>query len=212
LAKLTFEISMSLDGFVAGPNQSRDDPLGAGGLQLHEWIFGLAAWRERQGLEGGERNMDSQLIEESIARVGATIMGKHMFGGGDGPWGDEPWEGWWGDEPPFGHPVFVLTHHPREPLVKGRTTFTFVEGIESALEQALAAAGDKDVGIGGGANVAQQYMKAGMLDELQIHLVPVLLGGGVPLFEGLEGVLLEPASAVASPAVTHLSYRVGLKP
>lgn len=177
---------MSLDGFVAGPNQSRDDPLGAGGLQLHEWIFGLAAWRERQGLEGGERNMDSQLIEESVARVGATIMGKHMFGGGDGPWGDEPWEGWWGDEPPFGHPVFVLTHHPREPLVKGRTTFTFVEGIESALERALAAAGDKDVGIGGGARV--------------------------PLFEGLEGVLLEPASAVASPAVTHLSYRVGLKP
>lgn len=203
---------MSLDGYVAGPNQSRDDPLGEGGLQLHEWIFGLAAWRERQGLEGGERNMDSQLIEESIDRLGATIMGKRMFGGGDGPWGDEPWEGWWGDEPPFGHPVFVLTHHPREPLVKGATTFTFVEGIEPALEQALAAAGGKDVGIGGGANVGQQYMKAGLLDELQIHLVPVLLGGGVPLFEGLEAVALEPASAVGSPAVTHLSYRVGLKP
>jgi dihydrofolate reductase len=212
LAKLTFEISMSLDGYVAGPNQSRDDPLGEGGMQLHEWIVGLAAWRERHGLEGGERNTDSQLIEDSINRVGATIMGKRMFGGGDGPWGDEPWEGWWGDEPPFGHPVFVLTHHPREPLVKGATTFTFVEGIEPALEQALAAAGGKDVGIGGGASVGQQYMKAGLLDELQIHLVPVLLGGGVPLFEGLEGVALEPASAAASPAVTHLGYRVGLKP
>jgi dihydrofolate reductase len=210
VGKLTFEISTSLDGFIAGPNQSRDDPLGQGGEQLHEWGIETAAWREHHGLEGGERNHDSALLAESIARVGATIMGKRMFGGGDGPWGDEPWEGWWGDEPPFRHQVFVLTHHAREPLVKGETTFTFVEGIEPALERARAAAGDdKDVAIGGGADVAQQYMRAGLLDELQIHLVPILLGGGTPLFAGLEGLALEPAGAVASPAVTHLSYRVG---
>jgi len=202
---------MSLDGFVAGPNPSSDDPLGEGGTQLHEWGIGTAAWREQHGLEGGERNADSALLEESIARVGATIMGKRMFGGGDGPWGDEPWEGWWGDEPPFDHPVFVLTHHPREPLVKGQTTFTFVEGIEPALEQARAAAGDMDVAIGGGADVIRQYLSAGLVDELTLHLVPVLLGGGVRLFERLEGLELEPAAVVGSPEVTHLTYCVGAK-
>jgi dihydrofolate reductase len=211
LAGLTFEISMSLDGFVAGPNPSSDDPLGEGGTQLHEWGIGTAAWREHHGLEGGERNADSALLEESIARVGATIMGKRMFGGGDGPWGDEPWEGWWGDEPPFAHSVFVLTHHPREPLVKGQTTFTFVEGIEPALEQARAAAGDMDVAVGGGTDVIQQYLSAGLVDELTLHVVPVLLGGGVRLFERLEGLELEPAAVVGSPEVTHLTYRLGVK-
>jgi dihydrofolate reductase len=210
VGKLTFEISMSLDGFVAGPDPSDEHPLGVGGERLHEWGVETAAWREAHGLEGGERNADSEVLERSIARAGAAIIGKRMFGGGDGPWGEDPWEGWWGDEPPFAHPVFVLTHHEREPLVKGQTTFTFVEGIENALEQAREAAGeDREVVIGGGANVAQQYMRAGLLDELQIHLVPVLLGGGISLFEGVEGLALEPAGAVASPAVTHLSYRVG---
>jgi dihydrofolate reductase len=210
LAKLTFEISMSLDGYVAGPEPSEEQPLGVGGERLHEWIFGLAAWREPHGMEGGEHTPDSELLEASIARIGATIMGRRMFGG-EGPWGDDPWQGWWGDEPPFGHPVFVLTHHAREPLVKGATTFTFVEGIEPALEQAREAAGDKDVAIGGGADVFQQYLRAGLVDELTIHLVPLLLGGGKRLFEDLEGVELEPASVTSSPAVTHLSYRVGLK-
>jgi dihydrofolate reductase len=211
VGELTFEISMSLDGFVAGPDQSDEHPLGVGGERLHEWGYGLAAWRERHGMEGGEHTPDSELLEASIARIGATIMGKRMFGGGDGPWGDEPWEGWWGDEPPFGHPVFVLTHHPREPLVKGETTFIFVEGIEPALEQARAAAGDKDVAIGGGAEVIQQYLRAGLVDELMIHLVPVMLGGGTRLFEGLADITLEPATVTGSPQVTHLNYRVGLK-
>jgi dihydrofolate reductase len=206
LARLTFEISMSLDGFVAGPNPSREEPLGEGGEGLHEWGIRSAAWREAHGLEGGERSADSQLLEESIARAGATIMGKRMFGGGDGPW-DESWQGWWGDEPPFGHQVFVLTHHPREPLEKGNTTFTFVEGIEPALEQARAVVGDgEDVVIGGGADVIQQYLKAGLVDELTIHLVPILLGGGVRLFGDQRGEL-ECTRVIESPVVTHLTYR-----
>jgi dihydrofolate reductase len=205
VGRLTFEISVSLDGFVAGPNPSPEQPLGEGGEQLHEWVVATAGWRERHGLEGGERNADSDLIEASVERSGATIMGKRMFGG------DAPWEGWWGDDPPFGHPVFVLTHQRRGPLVKGDTTFTFVEGIEPALEQAREAAGDKDVAIGGGADVIQQYLRAGLVDEMILHLVPVLLGGGTPLFEGLETLALEPAMVVGSPQVTHLTYRVGSK-
>jgi dihydrofolate reductase len=211
LARVTSQISVSLDGFVAGPNPTRDEPLGAGGEQLHEWAVALAAWRRSHGLEGGTGGADSQLMEESIARVGATIMGRRMFGGADGPWGEEPWEGWWGDEPPFHHEVFVLTHHEREPLVKGETKFTFVEGIESALEQARDAAGELDVAIGGGADAIQQYLRAGLVDELTLHLVPVLLGGGVRLLEGLGDVQLEPGAVIASPEVTHLTYRVGLK-
>ena len=163
MAKLRFDISISLDGFIAGPNQSEEHPLGEGGMQLHEWAFPLAAWREPHGREGGEVNASTAVVEESLDNVGATMMGRSMFGGGPGPWGDDPWDGWWGDEPPFHTPVFVLTHHEREPLEKqGGTTFTFVtDGIESALEQAKAAAGGKDVALGGGADVAQQYLRAG---------------------------------------------------
>ena len=212
MAELKLDISMSLDGFIAGPNPSREQPLGEGGERLHEWAFGLASWRERHGKPGGDANVDSEVLEETMAGTGANVMGKGMFGGGEGPWGDEPWEGWWGDDPPFDTPVFVLTHHPREPLKKGSTTFTFVsDGIESALEQAREAAGDRDVVLGGGASVAQQYMKAGLLDELQFHVVPVLMGEGIRLFEGhLDGDLaeLECMRVIDSPEVTHLRYRV----
>jgi len=206
---------MSLDGFVAGPNQSEEHPLGEGGMQLHEWVFGLAAWRGPHGLEGGDVNASTEVIEATLANVGATVMGRNMFGG-TGPWGDDPWDGWWGDDPPFHTPVFVVTHHAREPLIKGGgTTFTFVtDGIESALEQARAAAGGKDVALGGGANVAQQYLEAGLVDELQIHLVPVLLGAGARLFDNLEGadVALECTRTVEAPGVTHLTYRVSGAP
>ena len=214
MAKLTLDISMSLDGFVAGPNQTLEEPLGEGGEQLHEWAVASRSWREAHGLSGGETNADSEVIEESIGNAGATVMGRRMFSGGEGPWEDDPNpDAWWGDEPPFHHPVFVLTHHAREPVTKqGGTTFTFVtDGIESALEQARAAAGDKNVAVGGGANVAQQYLRAGLLDELQIHVAPVLLGDGVRLFEnhlGSERREIECTRVIESPTVTHLRYRV----
>ena len=142
MSKLRLWIAMSLDGFVAGPGQDVGNPLGVGGMRLHDWVFPLAAWRAPQGLEGGEVNESSRVIEASMANIGATVMGRNMFGGGSGPWGDDPWNGWWGDNPPYHHPVFVLTHHPREPLVcEGGTTFTFVTGgIRSALDQARTAA------------------------------------------------------------------------
>jgi dihydrofolate reductase len=212
MGKLRLDITMSLDGFVAEPNPSPDEPLGAGGERLHEWIVGLAAWRETHGESGGVVNADSEVVQESIDATGAVIMGRNMFGGGNGPWGDDPWQGWWGDDPPFHVPVFVLTHHEREPLpLQGGTTFTFVtEGIAPALEQAKAAAGDKDVLLAGGANVAQQYLAADLLDEMQIHLAPVLLGGGVRLLDNLDAgkVGFELTRVIESPAVTHLRYRV----
>jgi dihydrofolate reductase len=201
---------MSLDGFVAGPNQSEENPLGEGGEQLHEWAFALEAWRKPHGREGGEVNASSKVLEESLENVGATVMGRNMFGGGPGPWGDDPWDGWWGDDPPFHHPVFVVTHHARDPLPKeGGTTFTFVtDGIGSALDQARHAAGGKDVALAGGADVAQQYLSAGLVDEVQIHLVPVLLGGGARLLDGLgDAVRLEQVEAIDAPGVTHLKYR-----
>jgi dihydrofolate reductase len=205
-----FQISISLDGFVAGPNPSEENPLGEGGEQLHEWVIKLEAWRRSHGREGGETNASSAVLEEAIESVGATVMGRNMFGGGPGPWGEEPWNGWWGDEPPFHTPVFVLTHHEREPLeMKGGTTFHFVtDGVEPALEQALDAAGGKDVSLGGGADVAQQYLAAGLLDEVQLNVVPVLLGGGRRLFENVAGVGLEQAEVIEAPGVTHIKYRV----
>ncbi|HSR93633.1 MAG TPA: dihydrofolate reductase family protein [Solirubrobacterales bacterium] len=212
MGKLRFEISISLDGYVAGPNQSEEHPLGEGGMQLHEWIFKLAAWREPHGREGGEANASTPLVEESQSGVGAVVMGRNMFGGGPGPWGGDPWRGWWGDEPPFHMPVFVLTHHQREPLRLGETTFTFVtDGIESALEQAKEVAGDLDVTLGGGADVARQYLSAGLVEQIQLNVVPVLLGGGTRLFEdgAGAGLRLEPTLVVDTPEVTHLRYRVG---
>jgi dihydrofolate reductase len=211
VGRFKFGIAMSLDGFVAGPQQSVENPLGVGGEQLHEWAFELEAWRRPHGMEGGEVNASSAVVAER-EDAGATIMGRNMFGGGPGAWGDDPWDGWWGDEPPFHHPVFVLTHHPREPLVKrGGTTFTFVtDGIESALARARDAAGPRDVSLGGGASVARQYLAAGLLDEVVVHLVPVLLHGGTRLFDGLDaaGVTLNQVEAIPAPGVTHLRYRV----
>ena len=204
---------MSLDGFVAGPDASLEQPLGEGGEQLHEWATGLASWRARHGLAGGEPGADDELMDETLARTGAVIMGRRMFSGGEGPWEDDPnADGWWGEEPPFRVPVFVLTHHAREPLEKRGTTFTFVTaGIEAALEQARAAAAEgRDVSVSGGASVIQQCLAAGLLDELELHLVPVLLGGGVRLFAGTgtPAPRLEIDRVVASPKVTHLRYSV----
>jgi dihydrofolate reductase len=210
MSAVTFEISMSLDGYVAGPDSGPDQPLGRGGERIHEWGYRLRSWRERHGMSGGAEGADSEQLERSIERVGATIMGRGMFGGG-GDWGEDPWSGWWGDDPPFRHPVFVLTHHEREPLVLGETTFVFVtDGIESALKRAKAAAGDKNVAVAGGANVFQQFLAAGLIEELTVHVVPLLLGGGIRLFGELEPgeVELEQLDAVASDVVAHLTYRV----
>jgi dihydrofolate reductase len=210
MGKFKMTISMSLDGYVAGPNQSEKDGLGIGGEQLHEWVVPLKAFREGHGEEGGEVNASTPIAEGILGNVGATVMGRNMFGGGRGPWRDDSWKGWWGDNPPYHTPVFVLTHHPREPLeMQGGTTFYFVtDGIEPALEQARAAAGDKDVSLGGGADVAQQYLAAGLLDELLVSIVPVLLGSGARLFDNLGDAKprLEQVEAIEAPGVTHIRY------
>jgi dihydrofolate reductase len=209
MSSVTCHISISLDGFVAGPNQSLDNPIGEGGMRLHQWAFATDSWRKQQGLDGGERNPDSEVVDDVVSGVGAYIMGRKMFGCGDGPW-DETWTGWWGEDPPYHTPVFVLTHHSREPLaMQGGTIFNFVtDGIESALEQARAAAGDKVVSIAGGASTVQQYLAAGILDELYLHIVPVILGAGERLLEDIGDPTLQPVSVTASPTVTHVKYRV----
>jgi dihydrofolate reductase len=210
MSSVRIHISVSADGYVAGPNQSEENPLGEGGERVHDWLVALRAWREPHGLEGGEVNASSAVVEELQANLGAEIMGRGKFGGGPGPWGDDPWPGWWGEDPPFHMPVFVLTHHQREPLTLSDTTFTFVtDGTEAALEQARAAAGEKDVLIGGGADVINQYLAAGHVDELELHVVPLLLGGGARLFEGIGPDLeLEQIRVVEAPGVAHLKYRV----
>ena len=202
---------MSLDGFVAGPHQSVDNPLGIGGARLHQWAFPLALWRAPHGLEGGEINESSAVVAAAVANIGATLMGRNMFGGHPGAWdATAPWNGWWGSNPPFHHPVFVLTHHARRPLeLQGGTTFTFVTGgPEAALEQARRAANGKDVALAGGASAARQYLVAGLVDEMEINLVPTLLGGGERLFEGVGEDLhgLEWVRTVATPRVTHLKF------
>ncbi|MEO7260950.1 MAG: dihydrofolate reductase family protein [Jatrophihabitantaceae bacterium] len=206
---VTCQLSVSLDGFPAGPNQSPENPLGEGGMRLHEWAFSTASWRAQHDLDSGEHNADSEVVEEATQGIGAYIMGRKMFGGAEGPW-DKSWTGWWGDEPPYHAPVFVLSHHPRPPLeLRGGTTFTFVnDGIETALELARAAAGDQDVAIAGGARTVQQYLAAGLLDELQLHLVPIVLGAGKRLLVDVGDPMLQPVQVIASPAVTHLKYRV----
>jgi dihydrofolate reductase len=204
---------MSADGFVAGPNQSEENPLGEGGERLHDWIVPLAAWRESHDKQGGEVNPSTRIVEESRENIGAGVMGRNMFGPvGGGPWGDGQWTGWWGDDPPYHYPVFVLTHHPRDPVeMKGGTTFHFVtDGIESALDQAREAAGDKDVKVAGGAQAAQQYLDAGLVDEVLLHVAPVVLGGGERLFAdgAVSGLEVEVANVVESPRATHIGYRV----
>ncbi len=210
MSRLRVHISVSADGYVAGPNQSEENPLGEAGERLHDWIVALRAWRAPHGLEGGEVNASNAVVEEAQANIGVEIMGRGKFGGGPGPWGEDPWPGWWGEDPPFHMSVFVLTHHQREPLTLSDTTFTFVtDGIEAALEQARAAAGEKDVLIGGGADVINQYLAAGHVDELELHVVPLLLGGGARLFEGIGPDLdLEQIRVVEAPGVAHLKHRV----
>ena len=202
MGKVHVDITMSLDGFIAGPNDGPDVPLGEGGERLHQWVYDLATWREAHGLEGGKTNRDAEVLDEAMRDNGAIVLGRRMFDNAEG----------WGDNPPFHLPVFVLTHEPREELAKeGGTTFTFVtDGIESALEQARAAAGDKDVAIGGGANTVQQYLAAGLIDQLQIHIAPLLLGGGIRLFDhlGAEQPELETTRVIESADVTHLRFRV----
>ncbi len=210
MSRVRVHISVSADGYVAGPNQSEENPLGEAGERLHDWVVALRAWRAPHGLEGGEVNASNAVVEEAQANIGVEIMGRGKFGGGPGPWGEDPWRGWWGEDPPFHMPVFVLTHHQREPLTLSDTTFTFVtDGIEAALEQARAAAAGKDVTIGGGADVINQYLAAGLVDELELHVVPLLLGGGARLFDGVGPDLrLEQVRAVEAPGVTHLKYRL----
>ncbi|WP_394834806.1 dihydrofolate reductase family protein [Pendulispora rubella] len=211
MSKLRLRISISLDGFVAGPNQSVKDPLGIGGMRLHEWAFSLDVWRKAHGMEGGDRTESSAVVEESLKNIGATIMGRNMFGGHPGPWAaKECWDGWWGKNPPFHHPVFVLTQHPREPLVlEGGNSFTFVtHGIEAALEAAKKAAGGRDVALAGGASAARQYLAAGLVDEMELHLVPTLLSQGERLFDDAADYLrgLSLVHTVAAPNVTHLKF------
>jgi len=202
---------MSLDGFVAGPEPTIDDPLGKGGVRLHEWVFKLKDWRAPHGRTGGETGPDNDVMKESTANTGAVIMGRKMFSGGQGRWKDDPnADGWWGDDPPFHVPVFILTHNQRESVPKeGGTTFNFVtDGIESALSQAKAVAGNKDISIAGGADLIQQFIRAGLLDELQIHISPILLGGGTRLFENLGDAKLEKIRVIDSPLVTHIKFRL----
>lgn len=211
MSNVIAEITMSLDGFVAGPEPSLEEPLGKGGMALHEWAFRLAAWRKAHGLEGGDVDVDSELIERQLAANGAVVMGRKMFSGGDGDWEHDPMAGgWWGDNPPFHNPVFVLTHHPRQQLeLNGGTSFTFVtDGIESAVAQARAAAGSKDVLIAGGAEVVQQSLVAGLVDELQLHIAPLLLGDGRSLFEGVAPAQLSITEVVSVPLATHVRLRV----
>ena len=213
MARITVDISMSLDGFVAGPDPSMQDPLGKRGEELHEWVVRLATWRAAHGLDGGEGGPDADLVAEHVASYGAVVMGRRMFSGGEGGWDADPnARGWWGDDPPFHVPVFVLTRHPRESLdMDGGTTFHFVtDGVNAALDRAAEAAGDRAVHVAGGADVVQQALNAGRVDELTVHVAPVLLGSGTRLFDGIDGdrLKLEQVPVPASTAVTHLRYRV----
>ena len=211
MTQITVDISISLDGFVAGPNPTLEDPLGENGMQLHEWVFPLRSWREPHGLEGGETGVEDDMMERAVSSSGATVMGRRMFSGGAGPWEDDPnANAWWGDAPPFRTPVFVVTHHPRESMsFENGTSFHFVtDGVESAVAQAREAAGDRNVGVGGGASIIQQCLRAGLVDELRLHISPVLLGGGTRLFENLEPAKLTAPDVLATPNATHLTYRL----
>jgi dihydrofolate reductase len=201
MGKITVDISVSLDGFIAGPNDGPENGLGDGGERLHHWLYDLSSWRERHGMEGGRSDADAEVLDEAFKNTGAILMGRRMF---------DLAEESWGENPPFHMPVFVLSHRAREKLVKeGGTTFTFVtDGLESAFKQAQAAAGGKDIAVAGGANIIQQYLKAGLIDEIQLHLVPILLGDGKRLFEQIGQIDLDRMRVIETPGVTHLKFRV----
>ncbi len=210
MSELRFNITMSLDGYVAGPNQSLEHPIGDGTEHLHDWLFNTKTFHQMHGDDGGTEGINEDVMRETFDNIGATIMGRNMFGAGPGPWPEEPWNGWWGDNPPYHTPVFVLTHYARAPLaMQGGTTFHFVtDGIASALEQAKSAAGGKDVSLAGGADVAQQYLAARLIDEMELHVVPLLLGAGERLFDNLadSDVKIELVRTLEGPSVTHLKY------
>lgn len=206
-----FQVAISVDGYIAGPDQSRANPIGVGGMRLHQWMFELDSWREGMGKKGGRANASSQVIDEARVNIGAHIMGRNMFGGGPGPRPDDPpWTGWWGQDPPYHTPVFVLTHHPRPPLeMAGGTTFHFVtDGVHSALARAREVAGDRDVVIGGGADAIRQFLAAGLVDEFELHIVPVVLGAGERPLDGVGDLALEQVRALEAPGVAHVKYRV----
>jgi dihydrofolate reductase len=212
MTKLTYETTMSLDGCTTGPDITLEDPLGVGGEGLHEWAFATRAFHEQHGRSGrGETGPDDDLLRESFQANGAMIMGRKMYSGGEGPWADDSNAmGWWGDTPPFGVPVFVLTHHEREPLELTGTTFHYVtDGIQSALDQAREAAGDKDVAVAGGAEAAQQYLNAGLVNQVRLHIAPVVFGSGTSLLAGINPSLRwEQIQAVGGNGVTHVTYRI----
>ena len=212
MSKLRLSITMSLYGYVSGPDQDADNPVGVGGTKLHDWFFPLAEFRTMHGEEGGEVNASSAVVNERRAGTGSTIMGRNMFGPIRGAWPDESWRGWWGEDPPYHHPVFVLTHHPRAPIqMSGGTTFHFVsDGIRAALAQATAAAEGQDIWLAGGASVVNQYLAARLVDEIDVSIAPVILGNGERLFAGLEpnSLALTQLRAVDAPGVTHIKYAV----
>jgi dihydrofolate reductase len=214
MGKVKAQISVSLDGYMAGPNQGEENPLGEGGMGLHEWAVKLESWRDPHDMEGGEgdENPSNAVIAAAQENVGAVVMGRNMFGPVRGEWRGEDWKGWWGDNPPFHTPTFVLTHHPRDSFeMEGGTTFHFVtDGIESAMARAREAAGEKDVSIGGGASTLQQAIAAGELDEILVNQVPILLGAGDRLFDDLpaRAAEFELADAVRGREALHLTYRI----
>jgi dihydrofolate reductase len=215
MTQVKCQISVSLDGYAAGPNQSEEHGLGEGGEGLHEWLVKLPVFDEMHGRPGGEEDTDNPseaVFREAAGNTGAVVMGRNMFGPVRGEWGDSDWRGWWGEEPPFHTPVYVLTHHEREPLeMEGGTTFHFItEGVERAVELARESAGERDVAVAGGAATIQQCLRAGLFDELLINLAPVMLGDGERLLDGLGGLEagFEPTRAVAGPEAVHLFYRV----
>lgn len=212
MAELRLNLTVSLDGYVAGPDQSVEQPLGAGGEALHEWALATRRWRDQHGRDGGEVGVDDEAAARMVDGIGAVIMGRKMFGGGPGAWSaDPPWTGWWGDEPPFHAPVFVLTHHAREPVpMRGGTTFHFVTGgPEEALRRAGEAAGEGDVSLAGGAATARQYLAAGLVDRIDLHVAPVLLGGGERLFDLPHGWqrAMELEAVAAGAGAVHYRYR-----
>ncbi|HVW48021.1 MAG TPA: dihydrofolate reductase family protein [Solirubrobacterales bacterium] len=220
MPKTKARISISLDGYMAGPNQSEANPLGEGGEALHEWAFRTAAFKEMHAQAGGgeqagdgERGVDDEIMRASLENLGAVVMGRNMFGPIRGDWPDEDWKGWWGDDPPFHCPVYVLTHHRREPFeLEGGNAFHFItDGIERAVAEAREAADDQDVSIGGGASTLQQAIAAGLLDEIVVTQVPVLLGGGERLFDHLAAgaARVELVDTVPGAGVLHLTYRLG---